>query len=192
VVLRESIGAPPGRADGVATVGFVGRLDHGKGVEDLLAAAARVDARFLIAGTRLVSPPEYEEGLRALAAGLPEGRVEFLGRTSGPEPLLARSDMLVVPSHREPWGRVAAEGMIAGLPVIATDAGGLPEVVTDGADGLLYDPGDVDQLVERIQRLVADPALRARLGANGRRNADRFSPSTHADAVASILLESAR
>lgn len=188
VTLTDGFTAAP-RDDDRPVVGFVGRLDANKGVEDILAAAREVDARFLIAGARLMSPRSYEDELRRQAAALPPGRVEMLGRIDGPEALLARADVLVVPSRREPWGRVAAEGLIAGVPVVAADSGGLPEIVTDGVDGLLYPPGDVPALVERLRALVDDPSLRVRLGDAGRTAAPRFSPETNADTVASILRE---
>jgi glycosyltransferase involved in cell wall biosynthesis len=104
-----------------------------------------------------------------------------------PGTALAAFDVLAMPSRREPWGRVAAEALIAGVPVVAAASGGLPEVVRDGVDGFLYPPGDVGALADRLRTLLDDPDLRARMGAAGREGAGRFSPSAHAASVAALL-----
>jgi glycosyltransferase involved in cell wall biosynthesis len=77
-----------------------------------------------------------------------------------------RLDVLVHASTiPEPFGQVVVEGRAMGLPVVAAGAGGPAEVVNDGADGLLYPPGDVTALVQALQPLAADPMLRERMGA---------------------------
>ena len=180
-------GDPPAWRNGAPVVGFLGRLDPPKGIEDLCEAATMVDARFVVVGSSLNAPPGYAEGLRELAESRAPGRIAFVGPVAEPGTALAGFDVLAMPSRREPWGRVAAEALTAGVPVVAAASGGLPEVVRDGIDGFLYPPGDVPALAERLRALLDDPALRARMGAAGREGAERFSPSAHAAAAAAVL-----
>jgi glycosyltransferase involved in cell wall biosynthesis len=79
------------------------------------------------------------------------------------------SDVVVVPSiEPEPFGLVAAEAMAAGLPVIASRIGGLPEIVDDHRTGLLVDPGDADSLLAAMRKLSASSSRRAEMGRQGR------------------------
>ncbi|MFL6137897.1 MAG: glycosyltransferase family 4 protein [Frankiaceae bacterium] len=168
-------------------VGYLGRLDPRKGVEDVCHAAGSVDADFLVAGAPHLAPASYAGELAALAEAEAPGRVRFVGAVPSPWELLAGVDVLVVPSRREPWGRVAAEALMSGVPVVAAGTGGLPEIVRDGVDGLLYPPGDVPALVARLHRLLGDPALHERLAAGALAGAHRFDPSVHARHVAAAL-----
>lgn len=104
-------------------------------------------------------------------------RVTFVGFVADVEGELARLDLLVHASViPEPFGQVVVEGMAAGMPVVATDAGGPAETITHGVDGVLVAPGDADALAEAIVRLRADPAERSRLGAAAVVRARDFAP----------------
>jgi glycosyltransferase involved in cell wall biosynthesis len=81
---------------------------------------------------------------------------------------MANSNICVVPSLAEAYGFVALEAMAAGLPVIASHAGGLTEIVRDGIDGFLVPPGDSAAITEKLMMLLQNPALRAKMGANAR------------------------
>jgi glycosyltransferase involved in cell wall biosynthesis len=81
----------------------------------------------------------------------------------------------VLPSRHEPMGIVNLEAMAAGKAVVATRVGGVPELVEDGATGLLVSPDDVQGLGSAIQRLVSDDELRSRLGFAGQRRAAQFN-----------------
>lgn len=164
--------------DGPCRVGFVGRLVPEKGAEFALEAFARAaasgDAVLDIVG----SGPE-EERLRTLAArmGL-DGRVRFIGAVSQEEALerIGFLDVLVVASvatqrWKEQFGRVAAQAMAAGTPVLAFDSGSLPEVL--GGCGVLAREGDVDDLAGKLAALLGNAALRSELGARGRDRAER-------------------
>jgi glycosyltransferase involved in cell wall biosynthesis len=83
-------------------------------------------------------------------------------------PFFSAFDVFVLPSANEGTPVTAIEALASGCPVVATRVGGIPDVVRDGEDGFLVDPGAVDDLAERLARLAADPALRARMGAAGR------------------------
>jgi glycosyltransferase involved in cell wall biosynthesis len=127
----------------------------------------------------------YAEGLRVLAGELGiADRVEFRGFSEDVAGELGQIDILVNASTTpEGFGQVVVEGMAAGCAVVASAAGGPAEVITDGVDGLLYRPGDVEGLAQVLVRLAADPPLRSRLGAAARQRASDFTPERAAGKV---------
>jgi glycosyltransferase involved in cell wall biosynthesis len=153
---------------------FVGRLAHHKGIEHLVHAAAHVgpEVRILIAG----SGPRRAH-LETLARRIGQHhKVTFLGRVERDElpPLIAASDLLVLPSvtRLEAFGIAALEAMAAGRPVVVTDIPGVREVVEAGVTGLTARPLDPRDLAARIRELAEDPALRASMGAQGRKRVE--------------------
>ena len=169
-------------------LGVVGHLDVRKGQRDFLAAAARIapdfsGARFLLVGDGGDAP-----ALRDLAAtlGIAE-RVIFAGFRTDVPAVLAALDVFVMPSHAEGLCTAAVEAMMAGLPVVATSAGGLPEVVEDGQTGLLVPPGAPEALAGAAAKLLADADLRRRLGERGRQRAlERFSVGSMVDGTIAV------
>lgn len=97
--------------------------------------------------------------------------VTYLGSITGTEKdqQYAEYDIFVLPSLNECMPLVVLEAMRAGLPVVATQVGAIPDVVTDGENGLLVPPNSAAQLADAIERLAGDPALRQRMGVNGRK-----------------------
>jgi glycosyltransferase involved in cell wall biosynthesis len=182
-----------------STVLFVGRLCPEKGVHVLLSAMAEVlrahsQASLSLVGPLDLSPKEYVDPHRRdpLFNGLaryysrPGDYGELVGRLAGglgaraclhgrvPNSELGahlqRAGIFVFPSlWHEPFGIPVIEAMAAGLPVVATRAGALPEIVVDGETGILVERGDGDGLAAAIGKLLADPLLRQRMGAAGRR-----------------------
>jgi glycosyltransferase involved in cell wall biosynthesis len=154
------------------TVVFAGRLERGKGAAVLLEAFVRVvrerpEARLVIAGDGSEATG-LDRSIRAL--GL-EARVARLGFVPHEQLTgrLAGAWVQAVPSLcPEPFGLVAAEAMMRGTAVIASDTGGLREVVKHGETGLLVAPGDVGALADALARLLGDAALAERLGTRGR------------------------
>ena len=136
-------------------VGCIARLSPEKGVDLILEAARqRPDIRFLVAG----DGPERED----LIAKKPDN-VRLLGRLDDVAPLLKATDVLVIPSRAEGQGIVALEAFAAGCPVLASDAGGLPETIHDGIRGLLFPAGDPQGIIRRLDQLAASPELRGKL-----------------------------
>lgn len=147
---------------------FLGRLGARKGVPDLIDALGRLsdigDWRAVIAGDGDIEDARSQVAVRGLSS-----RVEIPGWV-GPEDahkLLLSADILVLPSYDENLPMSVIEGLSAGLAVVATPVGAVEDIVHDGETGLLVAPGDVDALANALRRLVSDPALRARLGADG-------------------------
>ncbi len=99
---------------------------------------------------------------------------------------MADAQIFVLMSNYEGMPRSIIEAMRAGLPVVASRTGGIPEVVVEGNTGLLVDPHDVDGLVEALTRLLDDPALRASLGDTGRR---RYEGRYMLDRLVTDMLE---
>jgi glycosyltransferase involved in cell wall biosynthesis len=169
-------------AAGRPVVTFVGRLIDGKGVADLLHAFAAVGGVQAVACIVGDGPRRAE--LEALAASLGiAGRVLFLGYL--PEErawsVIRASDAIVNASYTEGLPTSVLEAALMGKAVLATDVGGTSEIVTDGVGGLFVGAHDVGALRSRLERLLRDPELRARLGSAARAEAQgRFDWSTSA------------
>lgn len=167
---RAEVRRELGLAEGVQAVGLVARLDHwGKGHREFFTALANLKDRYPVEGL-IIGGGRREAEMRHLAAemGL-TGRVHFLGQRDDVPDLLAALDIFVLPSHSEGVSLALLEAMAAGLPVIASRVGGLPEVVTDGDNGLLIPPKDPEALAAALARLLDNPALAQKLGENARR-----------------------
>lgn len=141
------------------------RLHEKKGLDILLAALA--DLPSCIAWIAGDGPLEAD--LKALAArlGVAE-RVRFLGWRTDRGPLLAAADICVLPSRWEPFGTVMLEAWAAGTPLVAAASQGPSALIADGRNGLLVPIDDAPALTAAIRRLIDDPALAARLIAEGR------------------------
>jgi glycosyltransferase involved in cell wall biosynthesis len=113
--------------------------------------------------------PRLEQEIAAL--GL-VGRVRLAGERRDVPGLLARADVFALPSASEGMPVSVLEAMAAGLPVVASRVGGLPEQVVEGETGVLVAPGDADELAAALDRLLGDPGLRRRLGEAGRERAE--------------------
>jgi len=98
-------------------------------------------------------------------------QVRFLGSVDTPWELLPQADAFILPSQHESFGLAALEAMACGVPVIASRAGGLPEVVEDGVTGLLCNVGDTDALSQALERVLSEPGLGKTMGAAGRERA---------------------
>lgn len=178
----------------VPVVGVFSRLAPWKGQDvllDALAALPRVHA--LLVGAALFGEEvHYAASLHEQAErlGLAD-RVHFLGFRSDIPALLHGVDVVVHTSTApEPFGRVVVEGMMAGRPVVATRAGGVPEIIDDGRTGILVAPGDVQALTRAIDRLLTSPEEAQTLAEAGRKEAmKRFSLQRMLDDLEDHLAE---
>ncbi|HZT44238.1 MAG TPA: glycosyltransferase [Chthonomonadaceae bacterium] len=175
--LSRTFGAP-GPQPRVPSIGLIGRISPWKGQHIFLQAAAQVrervpEARFLIVGSALFGEEDYERQVRVLTADLGlEECVEFTGFRKDVAALIQTMDILVHASTTgEPFGKVVVEGMAAGKPVVATNGGGIPEIVEDGVTGLLVPMGDAESMAEAICRLLAHPETARAMGRQGHERA---------------------
>lgn len=175
----------------------IANFTRGKGQNDAIAAFARIADRFphacliLHGGDMgLQRNRDYcaELERQAQASGVGD-RVLFRGFVSAIAPVLAKADVALVLSHRESFSLSCLEASGCGVPVIATRCGGPEEIVEDGDTGLLCDVGDVAAIAAAMERLLADPACAAALGARGAVSVRRrFSADTFAAQLRAVLL----
>jgi glycosyltransferase involved in cell wall biosynthesis len=183
--------APRRREAGELVLGTAGRIVELKGLADLLQAAAALRSEF--PGLRLEiagSGPQRADLERTIARlGLGD-RVAFLGWVRDLPPTLAGWDAFVLPSLEEGFPIAALDAMAAGLPVVATAVGGVPELIEDGRTGWLVTPGDAEALAARLRLVLSDPASRARVGTAGRtRVRDHFGAARMTEAFAGLYEE---
>jgi glycosyltransferase involved in cell wall biosynthesis len=151
-------------------VTHVGRLVPVKAQDVLVSAASKVleslpDARFVIIG----GGPLHDQLARQIEEAGIQDKFFLLGwRTDIPD-VLAASDLFALTSLQEGMPLAILEAMSAGCPVVATEVGGIPEVVRDGITGLLVPPGDADALAEAILKILTDPERAKELAARGQR-----------------------
>ncbi|RLF06421.1 MAG: hypothetical protein DRK00_01640 [Thermoprotei archaeon] len=156
---------------------FAGRHVYEKGVDVLLEAARiilsrRRDVKFVIAGD---GPMRLHLMWLASRYGLGD-KVFFTGRLRDDELYRAYklADIVVIPSRYEPFGIVALEAMASGKPVVASNVGGLSEVVVNGETGLLVPPEDPEALARAIEELLENPRLAEEMGVRGRRRVEEL------------------
>lgn len=191
---RREARAEFGIAPDAPLVGLVGRLTAWKGQDVFLRAMAMArqevpNLRALLIGEGGPGDEAFVARLHRLAEELNLGdAVIFTGLRADVPRLLSALDVLVHTSVApEPFGLVIIEGMAAGLPVIATRAGGACEALEDGVSGLLVTPGDASALSEALTRLLRDRAWAAALGEAGRRRArERFTVERFVQAVGAV------
>lgn len=161
---------------------MIGRIAPWKGQDVFVRAFALAfpegGARAVVVGAPLFGESDFEADLHSLAAQLSiADRIEFTGQREDVPIILGQVDVVVHASIiPEPFGQVVVEAMAAGRAVVASAAGGPLEIVTDGVDGLLSPPGDVEALAARLRRLADDHALRCRLGDAAVERARDFAP----------------
>jgi glycosyltransferase involved in cell wall biosynthesis len=164
------------------TVLFMGFLIRSKGIFDLLETAARCrdsGLRFVVCG----KGEEEKAFLREVADRALAESIDFQGWLAGQERLTAyrEADVLFLPSYKEGMPMVILEAIGFGLPVVSTRIAGIPDVIRDGREGFLLEPGDVDGFAARLKQLASAPDLRVRMGRNAQVRAAAFDRETIAE-----------
>lgn len=174
------------------TVGMVGRLSPWKGQDVFLRAFAQAfpggEERARLVGAAMFGEDAWAASVMGLVRELGlEDRVDLRGFQADVPAELAEMDVLVHASViPEPFGQVVVEGMAAGVPVVAVDAGGPAEVVEHGRTGFLTPPGDVGALAEQLRELRDDPTLCLRVSAAGERASHAYAPAVIAEQITAV------
>jgi glycosyltransferase involved in cell wall biosynthesis len=159
-------------------VGVVGRIKWVRKGQEVLIKAAGIlsdrypQARYAVVGSVSPGNEDHLGRLRKLIRDNNlEEKVIFTGDLEETRDIYAAFDVTVVPSVLpEPFGRVVTESMAAGTPVIGSRCGGIPEQIVDGLTGLLFSPGDEEDLARALTQLMGDKAARLRMGKEGQRH----------------------
>ncbi|RZB30144.1 MAG: hypothetical protein SRB1_02424 [Desulfobacteraceae bacterium Eth-SRB1] len=162
--MKRRLGIPEGNL----VVDTAGRLTHVKGHRYLIEAAGKIvssrpDTTFVFLGDG-----ELSDELKNMTSRLGiEENVKFLGWRPDVAEVMSIFDIFVLPSLNEGMGRVLVEAMALGKPIVASNIGGIPDLVVDGENGYLVPVGDVDALAARIKELLDDPGKREEMGEYG-------------------------
>jgi glycosyltransferase involved in cell wall biosynthesis len=183
LTLRRSLELP----DAAPVVALTGQVSEVKGIWEFVEAArilvrGGVAATFAVLGDDLKGHGALRQAMeeRVAALGL-ASHFRFLGFRNDAPRLIPAFDVVAVPSHIEPLGNATLEAMAAGVPVVGSRVGGIPEMVVDGETGLLTSPRDPAALAHALHGLLADATLRRRYGAAARARAQsEFNLSLHA------------
>ncbi|HEY6238031.1 MAG TPA: glycosyltransferase [Thermoplasmata archaeon] len=185
---------PPPEPGLPPTIGYIGRLEPYKGVHDLLAAVALLASELPNVRLRIAGEGPFRRALEAQARrlGLTD-RIRWDGPVDGAakEEWFRSVHVVAVPSSAwENFGLVALEALTRGRPVVASNFGGLPDVVQDGETGRLVGIARPDELAAALRETLGDPARAVRWGTEGRRRAlERFTPERHVEGLLAVYSE---
>ena len=130
---------------------YVGTIIKRKGIDTAIRAVSLLSKQIDIVLNIIGTQDKYVEELKQLCQSENISKnVNFINHVDNIHDYLDNSNVMLVPSHDEPWGRVVVEAMLTGLPVIGANAGGIPEIISDGTNGLLADPKDPNDWAEKI------------------------------------------
>jgi glycosyltransferase involved in cell wall biosynthesis len=175
---------PPWPTGNGPVIGFVGRIEPRKGVLDLVRAAPAIREGAPGARVVVIGDDPYGTDPAYVRAVGESHDVEHHPWIADAAALMRHLDVLVLPSHQEPFGTVLAEAMAAGTPVVATRVGGLKEVVQDGSCGRLVAPGEPSQLAAAVLEVLS---RRREMGAAARRRARMFFVEDYVDRVERLI-----
>jgi glycosyltransferase involved in cell wall biosynthesis len=184
-VARAAVRSELGVDESTVLLAFIGRIGRDKGVLDLASAFDALHGKGHPVALVFVGPDE--ESLHSeleARAGNAASAMRFVPYTRAPERYLAAADALCLPSYREGFGSVIIEAAATGIPGVGSRIYGLTDAIVDGETGFLHEPRDVADIVAKLTPLVADGALRRRLGAKAQERARReFSQEAVTDAL---------
>ena len=181
------------RAPGAVKLVVVGTLQEGKGQTDAVRALGQLISQGVQVELTLVgrdAPGDPGRVQRLVSSRGLEKLVKFTGQVSDPSPIVKGSDIAVVCSRSEAFGRVTVEAMKLGKPVVGARSGATPELIRENFNGLLYTPGDHLDLAQKIKYLIDNPEVARQMGENGRRWAQQeFTQERYAGKVLHALEE---
>jgi glycosyltransferase involved in cell wall biosynthesis len=174
--IKTTLGINPG----TFVIGMIGRMTPGKGYEILFDAAAKISnsplkdkIKFLVVGAASHGEEEYEKKLMNLVQEKNIGAImQFCGFQSDIPKYLAAMDLLVFPSNEESFGGTVLEAMAMRVPVIASNSGGVPDIIINNETGLLVERNSLAALVDAINRLYNDKDLRETFANAGRKRVE--------------------
>lgn len=177
--------------DGTAHVCHVGRFNEQKNHEAIVEAAALLKESGADVVFDLYGEGELMDSVREMASerGVAD-MLAFHGLTDDVPGAMAVADIFILPSLWEGIPMVIAEAMAAGLPIVASRVGGIPDMIEDGVDGILCEPTGAS-LAERIGRVLSDVRLRESLGTAARRESNQFSSDLMAERYLKVYMENA-
>lgn len=174
---------------------FVGQISPRKGLIDLLKAIKIVikkipDVKLDIIGN-VLTKRYFDTLISYTKTNKLEETINFVGYLNDKElkQKYSEATLFVFPSYEESQGIVLLEAMACGIPVVASNIGGIPFVVEDGKTGVLFECGNVEELAEQITVLLKDEKLRKKMGAAGRERAEEFSWAKIADQTVAVYRE---
>ena len=169
------------------TVCCVGRLEYQKGIDVLLEAVSLLSRRSIKAIAIIVGDGQLRTNLAATCGSLGvKSLVTFAGFQTDVSNYLMASDIFVLPSRYETMSIALLEAMASGLPCIVTNVGENAQLITDGAEGFVVPPEDVEKLADALAKLIADPDLRRRMGQAARIKVEQYSGESMAEKTFSV------
>jgi Glycosyltransferase len=170
---RNQFGIPQAKI----VIGVLGRIDPQKGQEEFIRAIPillkhQTNLHFIIAGDETEGQHGFKKTLEDLSIELGvSDEVQFLPFTDAVPEFMSALDIFVLPSHTETFGFVLVEALAMGKAIVATNSGGVPEIITNGSTGLLVPPQNVPALAEAILKLLKDQHLRSSFSLEARTDA---------------------
>jgi len=190
--IRDSLGI----AKNEFAIGLVGQISEAKGIRYLIEAAPEILKRFpstvfLIVGKKVLKEDALTEKLIGLAESLGvRNSFQFLGTRDDIPSFMNSIDLLVLPTHAEAFPKVIIEAMACHTCVIASDVGGIPEIIQNGKNGLLVPPKNVNALKSAILMLMENEKMRIQLAETGYKTAvEEFSMDQHVEKVQGLYTQ---
>jgi len=175
---------------------LVGGIEEGKGQTEAVRALGHLKSQGVQVELSLVGtggPADLERVKSAVSGCGLEEQVRFTGQVHDPGPIVKDSDIALMCSRSEAFGRSTIEAMKLGKPVVGARAGATPELIRENFNGLLYAPGDHLDLAQKIKFLIDNPEVARQMGENGRRWAqEEFTVEKYAGKVLQVLQEAVR
>ncbi|MBW1997081.1 MAG: glycosyltransferase family 4 protein [Deltaproteobacteria bacterium] len=181
--------------EGWKVILMVGRVSRWKRHDVALGgfetiATAEPDAHLVCLGAMDEKEPEWWTYLLAKSRNSPfPHRIHWMGPVEDVRPWYRAARVLIMPSENEPFGRVLVEAMTCGVPVVATQSGGAPEIMRDGVDGILVSPGKADELAEAVLSLLRNENLRNSMVRSAMERAKMFSLDNHVKRMVQVFEE---